>query len=70
MAKAAPVKRFKLGYVEASVWKNDTYYSVTLDRSYKDAEGKWQTTDSLGTGDLLNTIKVLERCEQWIAEQV
>ncbi len=65
---AKPARKFRLGFVEAAVWDNDNFYSVTLSRTYKDGE-EYKNTDSLGAGDLLNAAKVLTRAEAWIAEQ-
>lgn len=69
-----PAKRFRVGFVEAAIWKNEgtgdrSFYSVTLRRSYKDNDGEWQTADSLGHADLLNAAKALERAELWISNQ-
>jgi hypothetical protein len=65
-----PVTKFRVGFVTASVWKNDQgFYSVTLQRSYKNDSDEWQNAESLGHGDLLNAAKVLERAEHWIAQR-
>lgn len=65
-----PVKKFRVGNMSASVWKNDgtnnPFYTVTLQRSYKDGED-WKNTDSMGHGDLMNAMKALERAEAHIA---
>lgn len=63
-----PVKKFRLGYLTASVWKNDKFFNVTLVRTYKE-EKEYKETHSLGTADLLNAAKLLERAQQWISEQ-
>lgn len=70
MAKGnRPDAKFRIGFVSASVWKNDSgFYSVTLQRSYKDGDDI-KNTDQLGSADLLNAAKVLERAEAWIADQ-
>jgi hypothetical protein len=68
MAKAQPAAKFRLGYVTATVWKNDDFFNTVLSKSYKDGED-WKDTDQLGTGDLLNAAKLLERAEQFISEQ-
>jgi hypothetical protein len=39
-----------------------------LPRMFKDGD-EWKDTDQLGTGDLLNAAKLLERAEQFISEQ-
>ena len=50
------------------MWKNDDFFNTVLSKSYKDGED-WKDTDQLGTGDLLNAAKLLERAEQFISEQ-
>lgn len=70
---SAPLQKFRIGLVTATVWKNEVeggkaFYSVTLQRSYKDGDD-WKETESLGHADLLCAIKLLERAEAFIAEQ-
>ncbi|HLH93518.1 MAG TPA: hypothetical protein VKW08_00225 [Xanthobacteraceae bacterium] len=69
--KKQPEKKFRIGYVEAAVWKADNgdFYNVTIGRSYKDSSGHWQTSDSFGQGDLLNAARALQRAEDWISQQ-
>lgn len=62
-----PAFKFKLGLVTATIWENDGFYSVDLNRSYKDKDGQWQNTTSFGHSDLLNVAKSVERAENWIA---
>jgi hypothetical protein len=70
MAKAnKPAAKFRLGYVSATVWKNDDFYNVEVSRSYKDGDD-WKDTSSLSSGDLMNAVKVLQRAEEFIAAQV
>jgi len=67
--KVKPAAEFRVGYVKATVWKNDNkFFNTVLSKSYKDGDD-WKETDQLGHGDLLNAAKVLERCEEWIAAQ-
>jgi hypothetical protein len=64
---ANPVSKFRVGNVTAAVWKNDGgFYSVTLQRSYKE-DDEWKNTDNLGHGDLLNAAEVLMRAEEYIS---
>jgi hypothetical protein len=64
----APVVKFRLGSVTATVWQNDKHFNTVLSKSYKDGDD-WKETDQLGHGDLLNAARVLERCEDYIADQ-
>lgn len=67
---AQPAAKFRIGLVTATVWNNDGgFYSVNLQRAYKDDAGEWQNTDSLGHADLLGAAKALERAEDFIANQ-
>ncbi|UPJ35864.1 hypothetical protein IVB45_02290 [Bradyrhizobium sp. 4] len=64
-----PVAKFRVGNVTAAVWKNASdFFSVTLQRSYKDGE-EWKNTDGLGHGDLANAVLVLQRAESFIASR-
>lgn len=68
MAKNLPAKKFRTGFVTATIWDNDGHYNTVVTRSYKDGDD-WKETDQLNSGDLLNAAKVLERAESWIAAQ-
>ncbi len=68
MPKNQPAQKFRLGFVTATIWKNDEFYNIVLSRSYRDGE-EWKDTDQLGAGDLLNAAKLLERAEDWISQQ-
>jgi len=45
------------------------HYNTVLSKSYEDPDEKWQESDQLGTGDLLNAARLLQRAEQWISVQ-
>ena len=64
-----PVQKFRIGYVCATVWKNDgverPFYSVDIQRTYKDGE-ELKNTGSFNHADLMNVIRVAERAEAWI----
>ncbi len=68
MAKTQPAAKFRLGYVTATVWLNDKFYNVVLSKSYKNGD-EWQDTDQLGAGDLMNAVRVLQRAEDFIADE-
>jgi len=63
-----PAAKFRVGYVTATVWKNDDFYNVVLSKSYRDGD-EWKDTDQLGHGDLANAMLVLKRSEEFIAGQ-
>lgn len=64
-----PEKKFRAGAISATVWKNhgvkdgqiSEYQTVTFERSYKDKEGNWQTTNSLRVNDLPKASVVLQK---------
>jgi hypothetical protein len=59
-----PAAKVVMYPITAAIWRNETAkgsaYSVTIQRSYKDAEGKWKSSDSLNESDLLLAAKVLD----------
>lgn len=61
--QTGPIGRVALFPISASIWSRYSgdgtlFYSVTLQRTYKDAQGAWQYTNSFGPNDLL----VLSEC--------
>lgn len=70
-ARNRPVHEVRLGRVRASVWRNtnskqETWFSVVLTRGYKDNEGAWKNSHSLGLDDLLVAGEVLRQAALWI----
>lgn len=69
----APEKKFRIGYITANVWKNDgtdrPFYTVDVQRTYKDGDGNLQNTSSLNAADLLNAAFLLQKANNWILEQ-
>ena len=66
-----PAKEFRLGRIRASCWlntnsKGESWFSVVLTRSYKDAEGQWKNSHSLGLDDLFIAAEVLKQAALWI----
>src|SRR5215467_3845364 len=66
-----PSYKARFGRVEAAEWTREIEegriaYSVTLQRSYQDRDGKWQRTSSLDEGDLLPAAKALDDAYSWI----
>lgn len=65
---AQPAHKIRIGYINATIWKNGDFYNVELSRTYKEGD-EYRETSSLGHHDLLNASKVLQRAETWIASQ-
>ncbi|MBL9084995.1 MAG: hypothetical protein JNK76_24540 [Planctomycetales bacterium] len=77
MANNAPEKVFRIGLINASVFKNviepkeqggqkKTVRSVNLQRRYQDDEDKWQSTTSFQLSDLPAAIRVLQLAQQYV----
>jgi len=70
-AKNKPVQEIRMGLIKAVVWANPTkangiMHNVTLSRVYRDGNGDWQETHSLGRNDLLLAAKVLDAAHTFI----
>ncbi|TWT35223.1 hypothetical protein KOR34_01110 [Posidoniimonas corsicana] len=61
--KNAPVDRIRLGRISAAIWKQTagdgkTFYNFTIERSYKDDTGNYQSAASFSLGDALVVAKL------------
>ena len=65
-----PVQEFRIRYVRAAIWKNETgnvpRYNVTFKRIYKDSEGNWKSTSSFDRDDLLLVAKLADQAHTFI----
>lgn len=70
MEKTKPEMKYRMGAVSASVWKRThttkdgrkfETRQVSIDRTYKDAQGEWQTTNSYDLNDVPKAILALSR---------
>ena len=73
-SKKQPVQEIRMGLIKAAVWANQTksngiMHNVTLARVYRDANGEWQETHSLGRNDLLLAAKVLDAAHTFICRK-
>lgn len=75
MEKDKPEKHIRFGCVRVTIWKdkrqgpNGTSFvsrSMTIDRSYKSAEGEWKTTSSLRENDVPKAIAALQKAYEFI----
>jgi len=70
--KKEPVQKLRAwtgsSAVEVAVWSNDSGYSVTWHRSYKQGDN-WQKTQSLFPQDMLPLAQLLNQAWAWIQEQ-
>ena len=67
-----PVAKVSLYPITAAIWLNErddkSYYSVTIERSYKDDAGKWQTSSTFNANDLLLLAKVADQAHSEIVK--
>jgi hypothetical protein len=67
-----PAAKVTLYPVSAAIWRNHnekgTFYSVTFERSYKDEAGKWHSSSSFNSNDLLRLAKVADLVDTKINE--
>ena len=67
-----PITTLRDGALKATIWANDAEngrvrYSITLIRSYTDAEGKWHDTPYFGRNELLRVARLAEKAYDAIA---
>jgi hypothetical protein len=76
MEKTKPEMKYRVGAVCASVWKRThttkdgrkfETRQVSLDRTYKDAQGEWQTTNNYDLNDVPKAILALTRAYDHMA---
>lgn len=69
-----PEKRFRAGAISATVWKNQTqtkegnreFRTISLQRGYKDKDGKWQNTPTMRINDLPKAAVVLNKAYEFL----
>jgi len=69
-----PVKVFRIGAVQASVfmnmvdtgWEKKKLPSVSFQKRYVDDNGQWQTTNQLGTNDVPKAVMVLNEAYRYL----
>lgn len=78
MSNQSPEKVFRIGLINASVFKNviepkeegkgqkRTVRSVNLQRRYIDDDDKWQSTSSFQLQDLPAAIRVLQLAQEYV----
>lgn len=68
-----PAHKIRSGVLQVTIWRNTgdkgTYYSVVPTRGYKQGDGSWKETESMGFDDLLPLAKLLDLAHTWILHQ-
>jgi hypothetical protein len=73
-AKRRPIHTIRIEDVSASVWQRDhlvrgqqrTYYSITIERSYRDSTGQYRYTRTFDADSLGQLVTVIQRAAEHI----
>ena len=78
MENKKPEAKFKFGAISASVWRRNhttkdghsfEVRQVSLDRTYKDASGDWQSTNTFRVNDLPKAVTVLVEAYRYLGKK-
>ena len=73
MPNQKPAAEFRFGAIKATVWRNETQngpmFNSVIVRVYKDKDGNWQESTSMGRDDLLVQAFAARRCFEFVCEQ-
>ena len=75
MSAQKPVKEFRVGGIQASVWKNEVskdgktliQYSVKVEKRFHKKDGEYQNTDYYFNDDLPKLILVAQKAYEYIS---
>lgn len=65
-----PENSIKAGAVQATIWRNDAangnFFSVSLERKYKDKDNGWKSSKTLRLNDLPKAALVLNKAYEYM----
>ena len=72
-----PVKKFRAGQVSCALWENEVKVNgrtvrmlkATVERRYKDKDGNWKSSNSLGRNEIPLAIYCLSKAFETIVEE-
>jgi len=75
--KRRPVQTFRVDDVSASIWVREhlvrgqmtKFWSVTMERSYKDAAGQWRYTKTFDSDSLGKVVSLCQQANEYISLQ-
>lgn len=75
-AKRKPIQTVRIGDVSASIWARDhqvrgamrTFYSVTLERSFRDRDGAYRYTKSFDPDSLGTLVGVIQKADEYLRQ--
>lgn len=70
-----PEKKIRSSSISATIWENEQttptglvkYKTVSFERTYKDKDGKWQSTGKLRSMDIPRAVLVLNKAYEYLA---
>lgn len=66
-----PVHTVRHRSIKATIWKNDTsngpMYNVNVVRAYRDDNGEWKDSHSIGYDDLMNVAALMYEAHAYIS---
>jgi hypothetical protein len=73
-AKRRPIQSYREGDVSASIWSREilqqgkpvTFYSLSVERSYRDRDGAYKYTRNFDANDLGSLLTVIQRSAEYI----
>lgn len=73
-AQRKPIQTVRIGDVSASIWSRDhqvrgelrTFYSVTLERSFRDRDGAYRYTKSFDPDSLGSLVAVIQKADEYL----
>ena len=67
-----PEQKFKAGAVSATIWKNEgehIYFTVSIERNYKDKNNEWKNTNSMRLNDLPKASLVIDKAYDYLVSK-
>jgi hypothetical protein len=74
-ASAGPLKSFRSGALQVTIWENEnltaegqvqSYKTVSFERRYKDKNGEWKSSNSLRANDLPKASLMLNKAYEYL----
>jgi len=72
---SGPLKKFRSGALSVAIWENETlgddgqprsFKTVSFERSYKDKNGEWKSSNSLRVNDLPKAALILSKAYEYL----
>lgn len=68
--KNEPIEKFRFGSIEVAVWenqqKNGKSRSISIQKSYRDKNNDWQTTNSFFENEIEILISLINKAQKFL----